>query len=216
MSLTPAFCSHLAVQGAALHARVLSRDDGHLAPERLSAAAAGRMRAGIAALESWLRRVLLLMALAMEPDIAPAPRPWVKIRCRRLRRPWRGLRVFTGHGGLPSRDPFAALARRRAGRYRPGGRHPVPAAPLLARLAQLRALVDAPEARARRLAFHIARRRPGPLMAPRYRGPASGRLFGTEAGALHDGLGAAITERSRARPPPLGPAIRAGPRLRQL
>jgi len=195
-----------------LHAAVIGRDDVYLGPDRVSRAAAARLRAGIAALESWLRRVLILMALQIEPDLVP-PRPYAKTRRPRRLGPLRPrFRVF-----LPGAPPdLAARERlRKAGRRAgPGGR--VWTGPLLARLAALRALVEAPEARARRLAWHLARRRPGRLTPPAYRGPASGRLFGTETGALHDGLYQAICERSRARPPPLGPAARLGPRLRQL
>ncbi|MEL6387759.1 MAG: hypothetical protein AAFR00_10435, partial [Pseudomonadota bacterium] len=88
--------------------------------------------------------------------------------------------------------------------------------PLLGRLAALKALVDAPARRARRLAFYLARRRPGLLLAPVYRGPASGRVLGRDPAAVFEGMAAAITERSRARPPPLGPAPHPGPRLRWL
>ncbi|MEM7766065.1 MAG: hypothetical protein AAF253_01090 [Pseudomonadota bacterium] len=214
MSLSPVFFSQLAIQGDGLYARVLSRDDLHLRPERLSRAAARRLRAGIAALESWIRRVLLLMALTLEPDLAPSGRPWVKIhrprRATHLPLSRSPLRIFPADTPF-NPDLFSAL--RRGGGF---DRRPVWAAPLLARLAALKAIIDAPEARARRLAFHIARKRPGLLIPPPYRGPSSGRLFGTEAGALHDGLGQAIMEQTRARPPPLGPAPRAGPRIRAL
>jgi len=210
MSLGPDFFQHLAAQGAALHARVLSRDDAHLRPDRLSKAAAGRLRSGIAALESWLRRVILLMALVLEPGLVANGRPWTRTHRIRLGRRPAGLRIFKD-SRWPGQRPFPAR-----GDTRGDGPRAVWAAPLLARLAALKALLDAPEARARRLAFHLARRKPGPLRARPCRGAASGRPFSTEAGTLHDAMAAAIWERSRARPPPLGPAIRAGPRIRSL
>jgi len=212
MSFSPAFFSHLASQGAALHARVLSRDDAHLRPERVPRAVAARLRAGIAALESWLRRVLILMALSLEPGLKPAAGPWIKTyRPRRLAGHRPGLRIFLRRSAP---DPGALAALPDRARVQQHG--PVQAAPLLARLAALRALVDAPEARAQRLAFHIARRRPGRLVAPPDRAAFPRRLFGTEAGALHDAMAQAICEHSRARPPPLGPAPCAGPRIRSL
>ncbi|MEM7766351.1 MAG: hypothetical protein AAF253_02560 [Pseudomonadota bacterium] len=214
MSLGPDFFHHLAIQGDALYARVLSRDDAQLVPTRLTQAAAARLRAGIAALESWLRRVLLLMALTLEPGLQPRAQPWVKTHRPRLSPPHTTLRIFP-RGDAPSRDQFDRLHGRYAARE-PFSNGPVWAAPLLARLGALKALIDAPEARAKRLAFHLARRTPGCLQAPTYRGRTSGQRFGTEASTLFDAMGAAICERSRARPPPLGPAPRAGPRIRAL
>ncbi|MEM7768684.1 MAG: hypothetical protein AAF253_14560 [Pseudomonadota bacterium] len=204
---------HLQTHGDRLHARVLARDDLQLAPWRLSRAAAARLRAGIAALESWLRRVLLLLALELEPTLTPRQTPYNPVHrpCTVPRRASR-LRVFPADAAT---DPHRFDALRRRGRPWSNGR-PVHAAPLLSRLARLKALVDAPQARARRLAFHIARRRPGPLFVPAYHGPPSGRTFGPEISAVHAGLAAAIVERSRARPPPLGPALRLGPRARWL
>jgi len=87
---------------------------------------------------------------------------------------------------------------------------------LLARLAALKKLVDAPEARARRLAFHLARRRPGPVLAPVFAGRSRGQPFTTETSAVFEALPTAIIAASRSRPPPLGPRPRAGPRARWL
>ena len=228
MALTPALLDTFRTHGAALHSAISAGGDAHLAPVRLSGAATGRLRAGIAALESWLRRVLILLALELEPALQPG-RPYAKYRRRRRLAPRRhSLRIFPSGRPLDAatRDRLRRLPRGRrwqagfgadlSGGAGSSGQPSVWAAPLLARLSALRDLVEAPEARARRLAWHLARRRPGRFRAPRYTGPRSGRLFGTETGALHDGLGHAIFEASRARPPPLGPATRLGPRLRQL
>lgn len=201
-----------------MHARVLSRDDGHLAPETLTRAAAARLRSGIRALEAWLRRVILCLALQLEPTLQPDRSEYVKLdRPRRLAPPRPRLRMFADgrllfagerfpRGGLPASGPRAGLARPDT----------IWAAPLLARLAALRPLIEAPDARARRLAFHLARRRPGPLPVPGARGAVRPRQFGTEASALYDALAPAILMASRARPPPIGPRPRAGPRIRLI
>ena len=97
-----------------------------------------------------------------------------------------------------------------------GLKGPVQAAPLLARLSALKALLDAPDARARRLAFHLARRRPGPIIPPCLNQPGVPRRYGTELSAIYDALAQAIWTAGRARPPPLGPAPKLGPRIRRL
>jgi len=61
----------LRFQGLLLHGRVLARDHLQLVPDRISRAASARARAGIRILESWLRRLLILMALALEPGLKP-------------------------------------------------------------------------------------------------------------------------------------------------
>ena len=177
-----------------LHAKVLSRDECHLTPRRISRAAGARLRAGIAALE---------------PSLSPDQSEYVRTHRPRLRRGTaRPFRIFrTGHTFAGINPGFSREILLHRG--------PVEAAPLLARLSALKALIEAPEQRARRLAFHLARKRPGPLFPQldRRRVP---RRYGTELSALYTALGAAVTEASRARPPPLGPRPRAGPRIRQL
>ncbi|NBC20961.1 MAG: hypothetical protein GVY06_07975 [Alphaproteobacteria bacterium] len=92
---------------------------------------------------------------------------------------------------------------------------PVVARALLKRLCDLRGLIDHPAPRARRLAWYLARRRPGWLLAPD--GPAgpSGR-FGTEMSAIFDAMKALAERASRVRPAPRGPAPRPPPRIRAL
>ena len=95
---------------------------------------------------------------------------------------------------------------------RPAG--PVPARGLLQRLSALKAILDNPEPRARRLAWSLARNRPGILLAAQ--GRAVPARWGTEPSALYTAMGFAISQTSRAPPPPLGPRPRAGPRIRRI
>ncbi|MEM7766305.1 MAG: hypothetical protein AAF253_02325 [Pseudomonadota bacterium] len=215
MSATPALLPHLKVQGTALHARVLARDDCHLLPESLTRAAAARLRAGIAALEAWLRRVILYLAFQLEPGLQPDQSEYAKVhRPRRLQRPSLDLRILANDiplpGAITAGAPFAATPH-----WQPR-ETAIWATPLLRRLSALKALVDAPEARARRLALHLARRRPGLLVVPGRHGAVQPRRFGTELSTLYHALAQAILTASRARPPPLGPRPRAGPRIRTL
>ena len=195
-------------QGARLVARVVSRDDLQLAPATLRAAAARRVRQGLQALEAFLRRVLVLLALQLEPGLTPDNRPrhrrMVRPRPRRAGR----FRVFIGEAAWPGFSE--ALSHRRRARSQP-----VQAAPLLQRLADLQALLAAPQARARRLAWTLARRRPGWLLAPG-RDDAMPRRFGTEISMLYDSLAVAILKASQARPPPLGRVPDFPPRIRTL
>ncbi len=203
----------LRFHGLLLHGRVLARDHLQLVPDRISKAASARVRAGIRILESWLRRLLILMALALEPGLRPRPGEHV------LTRDWREKLSKTtkrSHFQIfrdaPEAD-FAALDDPwRARAERPPG--PVPAKWLLQRLSALKALLDNPEPRARRLAWSLARHRPGVLLAPQ--GRAVPARWGTEPSALYSAMGFAISETSRARPPPLGPRPRAGPRIRRI
>ena len=209
MAQAAGYLEFLQRQGAGLCARLLSRDGLNLRPALLSQAAARRLRAGLRALAAFLRRVLIVLALGLEPGLklrGAVRRP----RRRRALSPVFALqfRVFVGEGAWPASGFDFARAPRRNG--------PVLAAPLLAQLAALGALLSDPQARARRLAFHLARERPGPLLAPQIGRACLPTRFGTELSALYHGLAAEIAEASRARPPPLGPLAWPGPRIRSL
>lgn len=201
---------------ASLVLRVLSHDNMHLSPRSMTRAAAERFRAGLRALEAYLRRLILCLALQIEHDLPrtnverarlmPGQRPSRKTSCK----PSFHFTIFTGQHDFP--DPFYAEWV--------GGRTvrpvQVPAAPLLARLNALSDLAKSPMARARRLAWHMARHKAGLILAPDlYRGYVP-RRYGTEVSASYDAMGHDIIETSRIRPPPLGPVARPPPRIRRL
>ncbi|MEM9938751.1 MAG: hypothetical protein AAF768_07890 [Pseudomonadota bacterium] len=191
--------------------KVLSRDNAHLAPATLTQAAARRMQAGLRALEAYVRRVLLYLALQIEPDLPRTVREAQPLReNQRPSAPKIGLRVFRGGRDF---DPWAvadaAFAERVPAR-------PVLAAPLLARLRALKTLALDPEGRARRLAWNMARRRPGPTLAPDTFREAVPRRYGTELSMLYDAMGQGIVCASKERPPPLGPRLKPAPRIRAL
>ena len=203
----------LRFQGLLLHGRVLARDHLQLVPDAISRAASARLRAGIRILESWLRRLLILMALALEPGLKPRPgehvltRDWREKPPKTLKRPHFQIFREAPEADFTSLDdPWRVRADRATG--------PVPAKWLLERLSALKALLDDPERRARHLAWSLARKRPGVLLAPQ--GRAVPARWGTEPSALYSAMGFAISQASRARPPPLGPRPRAGPRIRRI
>ena len=197
--------------GLRLAAEVEARDDLHLKPRFLTKAAAGRLKAGLRALEAYIRRLLFAFALYLEPDLKP-DQTWRPRQPRKAQSRYSRFRLIIPDRPLPdlllykpARDPWAD---------RPlSDRGPVPAAPLLQRLQHVRKILNAPEAFARRLAFCLARRRPGLLAPPGFGRPGIPRRYGTEVSALYDALGHAILETSRARPPPLGPVPKPGPRI---
>jgi len=203
----------LRFQGLLLHGRVLARDHLQLVPDRISKAASVRARAGIRILESWLRRLLILMALALEPGLEPRPGEHVLTRDWR-EKPYKTARKprFQIFRDAPEAD-FTALADPWRTRPEPV-RGPVPAKRLLQRLSALKALLDDPAPRAKSLAWSLARHRPGVLVAPQ--GRAMPARWGAEPSALYTAMGFSISEASRARPPPLGPRPRAGPRIRRI
>lgn len=89
-------------------------------------------------------------------------------------------------------------------------------APLLTRLRALKTLLDNPQARANRLALYLLRYQAGPVMVPGLAGQSFPARYGTELSAVFRGMGEAIWQAGRARPPPLGPRPCLGPRVRTL
>ncbi|MEM9939212.1 MAG: hypothetical protein AAF768_10215 [Pseudomonadota bacterium] len=210
MQLTADYFDFARSQGELLLARVMTRDHLHLSPPTLTRAAAARARAGIRAVEAWLRRVILLLALTLEQDLiannhsyqphpaAPRFGRGFQFRIFTGERDWPGLTIYAEPKGPPRRGVQ------------------VPAAPLLEKLRALQTLMEAPDTRARQLAFLIARRRPGPLLAPDLWRCLVRARDGTERSAFYTAMGHAIARLSRSRPPPLGPVPRPLPRVRRL
>ncbi|MEO0983878.1 MAG: hypothetical protein AAFX03_14640, partial [Pseudomonadota bacterium] len=85
--------------GTALWSNVLTRDDAHLAPKIITKAAAKRLRRGIRALEAFVRRVLILLALELEPGLKPSDKEPCDYRYpKRPRGPLPSVSIFTGEG----------------------------------------------------------------------------------------------------------------------
>lgn len=197
----------------ALAAKVLTRDNLHLAPKTISKAVAKRMRVGLLYMQAYLRRVLILMALQIEHTL---PRDMTERpifnhgRVIRLRPATKSFSVFAGERAPPDlwTAPKHSLPKHREPRA------DILAAPLLEQWRSLKALIADPDARAKRLAYTLARRRPGRLLVPKQNDVP--RRFGTEISALYDCMAMEIIDAARARPPPLGPILRAPPRIRVL
>ncbi len=203
-------------QAVQLHSRVACLDELITRPLFVRKAVAARLRAGIRALTAFLRRILILMALEIEHDLvakvqaenlarakASMPltkKPFLLIYPKSDRpqdfdfRPTFGASVGSN---LPSFDASSLPVTVPIGRW-------------LAQLDHLHKIALDPLAKARRLAFSLARSHHGILMAPPEH-PRIMRRHGREATAIYDAMAAQIMHKSRSRPPPLPPPWR-GPK----
>jgi hypothetical protein len=224
-SLTPhIFALSQAVQ---LHARVIGQNELLGWPEFVIKAVAARLRTGVRALEAFLRRVLILMALEMEPDLVFVWRPENLARRKGGRKPC-VKKPFLQIYAMPDRSyhfDFAHEYGAPSARTSTTDIHShaavlppvtVPIGRWLAQLDYLHAVAKDPIAKARRVAFSLARRRHGILMAP----PSPPRLLarcGLEISSIFDAMAHQIMAKSRTRPPPLPPPRnRAKPMITRL
>jgi hypothetical protein len=192
---------------------VMARDGLILRPQFVSKAIAGRLRAGVAALEAYLRRVLILMALEIEHELVGVHRPENLARAKAKLPPVRkySFKIYPPDSQAGQADFELRFSKDR--NANPDATSPpivVPIGVWLDRLDHLHALAKDPRAKARRLAFSLARSRPGLLMAPDTP-PRRLHRWGREVSALSNAMAAQIMMKSRSRPPPLPPP-RRGPK----
>jgi hypothetical protein len=165
MTVPSAFLTHgLAAAQRAL-ASVAELTQAHLNPNTLGRTLAQRARAELARLEIIIRRLLTLMALAIE--LAPVkprsvtsgtPKSDAAEPICRKSVPGFSLTAKVLSAFDPDASGLLPCTIRASG--------PVPAAPILARLAVLQLLLAAPDAHARRLARTLARQRRAGEAAP--------------------------------------------------
>jgi hypothetical protein len=187
-----------------LASMVNTRDQLHLRPSWASKAVASRLASGLIVLRAFLRRLIILIALELE---------WGLIDTRgAMKRPHKRKaksRAVLSLGGLDTQgaSPWLnAVGPVFKARVKTGYSGPVEVnmAKLYAKLDFLAAIAADPMAKAKRLAFHLARTYEGPIMAPQGPKRIAGR-WGTEVRACYDAIAAAIMTKSRNRPPPLPP-----------
>ena len=212
MQLTEAFFATACQMGGRFALGALARDSLHLSPTDVSRAAKRRLKQAIAALTAYVRRLVLLLALSLEPHLQPrlTPRP-IYARTGQRHRAETRLKI------LPDRGNGTAFFLQMQARQDGFPRHRVDPElnPLLHRIETLRVLLDNPMPRARRLAWHLARQLPGPILAVDH-GTALPNRYGTGFTATHKGMGRGLIVLSRQRPPSIGPPPRMPPRIRTL
>jgi hypothetical protein len=192
-------------------------------PEFARQSVARRLKSALRIAEAYLRRMLLVMALEMEPMLVDARQPLPARRGKRRARTGTALRfrVFDPRfkpvtAAVERRWDEAADQRRTTRRLRgrrAGCRTPLVAmAPLYRRLDWLAEVAADPMRKVTRVAVALARFKPGWLCKPDPDIRMPGR-WGTEASMLFDVMGHQIVERSRTRPPPQAPRQRRWPRV---
>jgi hypothetical protein len=187
-----------------LASAVSARDNVYLRPAMARKAVAERLKSGLIVLRHFLRRLIILIALEFEWGLVDTRGPMKRPHKRKAK-----SRAGFTLGGLDPDKPSPWLNA--AGpQFKPvvrmGYQGPVEVdmAKLYAQLEFLAAIAKDPAAKAKRFAFHLARRHPGILMAPEGPKRIAGR-WGTEVRASFDAMAMAIITKSRERPPPLPP-----------
>ena len=198
-----------------IHGKVLGRDGLMYRPGWGTKAIAGRFKTGIKAMAAFLRRILILMALQMEPDLVHIQRPvnMVRAKAKKLLRPPAPPRfqIYPAEhiGPLPDFfDPSpwdVPLYKTPTMRQH---RTEVSLTTLFDQLDNLCAIAKDPLAKARKVAFYLARQRPYVLYPP-VEQSVTMRRWGLEPSATYDAMGYQVSEQSRTRPPPL-PKLRLG------
>jgi hypothetical protein len=181
------------------------RDNVYLRPPLARKAVAARLASGLIVLRSFLRRLIILIALKLEWDLVDKRGPMKRPHGRKMTQTSAKLSLTCLDPDKPSPwlnsdgPQFKAIAKSGFGTAMP-----VDMAGLYAQLDFLAKIAANPLAKAQRLAFHLARRHEGIIVAPLGPKRIAGR-WGTQVSAFYTVLGHSILEQSRTRPPPLPP-----------
>jgi hypothetical protein len=192
-----------------LVAAVTTRDSLHLRPALARQAVAARLRSGMIVLRAFLRRLIILIALELEWGLVDTRGPMKRPHGRRKSKSSAGfsLRGLDTQGASPwlnaDGPDFKPVVKTDDGHrnYTPVE---IDMAKLYAQLDYLAGIAANPLAKAKRLAFHLARNYQGIIIAPQGPKRIAGR-WGTEVRASFDAIAGAIMTQSRNRPPPLPP-----------
>jgi hypothetical protein len=193
-----------------LASAVSTRDDLHLRPETARKTVAMRLRSGLILLRAFLRRLILLIALDLEWGLMDKRGEMKRPHGRTNKKPSApitldGLYKAKVGPWQSNVGPHMQPQNKAAQRYGNGGTPVfVEMAKLYAQLDFLAKVAADPYAKAKRLAFHMARTREGLIFAPYGPKRIAGR-WGTEVSSLYDVMAFQINEKSRNRPPPLPP-----------
>jgi hypothetical protein len=195
-----------------LVAAVTTRDNLHLRPALARQSVAARLRSGMIVLRAFLRRLIILIALEMEWSLVDTRGPMKRPHGRKSKSSagfsLGGLDTQGVSPWLNANGPEFKPVFKNADAHRNFAPVEINMAKLYAQLDFLAGIAANPAAKAKRLAFHLARtydyNKQGIIIAPAGPKRIAGR-WGTEVRASYDAIAAAIMTRSRNRPPPLPP-----------
>jgi hypothetical protein len=191
-----------------LMAAVITRDDLHFRPPLARKAVVARLAGGLRLLRAFLRRLIILIALELEWGLVDTrgemKRPHKRQSKSSAGFSLQGLDANKVGPWLDNDGPdFTAMVKTGSTQ---GYNTPIDVnmAKLYAQLDFLAGIVANPMAKAKRLAFHLARTHHGIIMVPAGPQRLAGR-WGTQICASYDAIAASIMTKSRSRPSPLPP-----------
>jgi hypothetical protein len=203
-----------------LAAAVTTRDNLHIRPPSAREAVAARLVTGLRLLRAFLRRLIILIALDLEWGLIDARGAMKRPHGRKSKSSSAKLSltyfdVDKVSPWLNSDGPQFNTAVKTSYEHWDSAPVRVNMAKLYAQLDFLAGIAANPIAKAKRLAFHLARTRPGIIMAPAGPPRIAGR-WGTQVSASYDAMAASIITQSRNRPPPLPPPRTQWPTITAL
>jgi hypothetical protein len=203
-----------------LASAVTARDNVHFRRATERKAVAQRLISGLRILRSFLRRLIILIALELEWSLVDTRGPMTRFPKRKMKPSLAKLSLtyfdadkvspWLNNDG-PQFKP-AAISQNEQGTNPPVY---IDMAGLYAQLDFLSGIAANPLAKAKRLAFHLARKRHGIFMAPSGPWRIAGR-WGTQVSTYFDLMAGEIPTKSRNRPPPLPPRRWRGPSITVL
>jgi hypothetical protein len=184
------------------------RDNVYLRPALACKAVAARLGSGLILLRAFLRRLIILIALDLEWSLVdkrgPMKRPHGRKATSSAGFSLGGLDTQNASPWLNSDGPAFKPREKTV----PGSPTHIDMTKLYAHFDYLAGIAADPLAKAKRLAFHLARAYPynqyGIIIAPQGPKRIAGR-WGTRVSASYDAMAASILTKSRTRPPPLPP-----------
>jgi hypothetical protein len=192
-----------------LASAVSARDNVHFRYPTERKAVATRLVSGLRILRAFLRRLIILIALELEWGLVDARGPMKRPHKRNMKassaKP--SLTCFDADKVSPwlnNDGPNFKPKLTSQNEHRTNPPVYVDMAALYAQLDFLAGIAANPIAKAKRLAFHLARKRHGIIMAPSGPWRIEGR-WGTQVSTYFDLMAGDIVTQSRNRPPPLPP-----------
>jgi hypothetical protein len=188
---------------------VKTRDNVYFRRPTERGAVATRLVSGLRLLRAFLRRLVILIALELEWSLVDARGPMKRPHKRKMKPSSAKLSLtcFDADKVSPWLNNVGPSFKPRAMSQNEHGTNPpvyVDMTNLYAQLDFLSGIAANPLAKAKRLAFHLARKKHGLFMAPSGPWRIPGR-WGTQVSTYFDLMAGDIITKSRNRPPPLPP-----------